>query len=59
MNDQNEKTSLSIIEPYKNNYYAAYPSFRVRFARTCVLWQLWRFFIINLRITRLLLKSHK
>lgn len=57
--ENNEQTSLSLIEPYHENYYAAFPSKRVRFGRTCKLWQLWRFMAINLRITRLLLRSHK
>lgn len=59
MTTKNEKVSLDLIKPYEDNYYAPIPSRRVRFSRTCVLWQLWRFIALTLRMTRLLLKSHK
>jgi len=30
----------------------------VKFLRTCVLWQIIRFVVINIKMTRLILKSH-
>lgn len=59
MSKKDVDNSLEMIHPYGDNYYVAFPSKRVRFSRTCVLWQLWRFMVINLRMTRLLLRSHK
>lgn len=34
------------------------PTRAVLFWRTCVLWQLFRFLIINLRMTAMIVKSH-
>lgn len=45
-------------EPYQQAYYAPEPTKFTRFLRTCLLWQFWRFIVINLKILKLLAKSH-
>lgn len=45
-------------EPYQQAYYPPTPTGLTRFMRTCVLWQLWRFLSINIKIFKLLAKSH-
>lgn len=45
-------------EPYQQAYYPPKPTGLTRFMRTCVLWQILRFFLINLKIIKLMAKSH-
>ena len=45
-------------EPYQQAYYPPAPTGFTRFMRTCVLWQLWRFISINIKMIKLLAKSH-
>ena len=45
-------------EPYQQAYYPPKPTRFTRFMRTCVIWQLYRFIIINLKMIKLLAKSH-
>jgi hypothetical protein len=46
------------IEQYTQNDYTPVPSKFTVFRRTCVLWQLVQFAVINVRMTVLILKSH-
>ena len=46
------------VEPYTPQAATVIPGGLVKFLRTCVLWQLIRFIVINIRMTRLILKSH-
>jgi hypothetical protein len=46
------------IEPYSPHAATVIPGSFVKFMRTCVLWQLIRFIVINIRMTKLILKSH-
>ena len=45
-------------EPYQQAYYPPVPTGLTKYMRTSFLWQLWRFLVINLKIFRLLTKSH-
>ncbi|WP_295540924.1 hypothetical protein [uncultured Thiohalocapsa sp.] len=45
-------------EPYQQAYYPPVPTKLVRWLRTSIVWQFFRFWIINFKILRLLLKSH-
>lgn len=45
-------------EPYQQAYYPPVPMGFVRHVRTNVVWQFIRFWVINFKILRLLLKSH-
>jgi hypothetical protein len=45
-------------EPYQQAYYPPVPTGMTRYMRTSLLWQFYRFWVINLKILRLLLKSH-
>jgi hypothetical protein len=45
-------------EPYQQAYYPPVPTRYIRWVRTSVPWQFIRFWVINLKILRLLLKSH-
>jgi hypothetical protein len=46
------------IEQYTQNDYTPVPSKFTVFRRTCVLWQLVQFAVINVKMTVLILKSH-
>ena len=46
------------VEPYTPHASTVIPDSFVKFMRTCVLWQLVRFIVINIRMTKLILKSH-
>jgi len=45
-------------EPYQQAYYPPKPTGITRFLRTCVLWQLVRFVVINVKMIKLMSKSH-
>jgi len=46
------------IKPYSSQNGTMVPLGGVKFLRTCVLWQIVRFIFINIKMTRLILKSH-
>jgi hypothetical protein len=45
-------------EPYQQAYYPPKPTGLTCFMRTCILWQILRFALINLKIIKLMAKSH-
>ena len=45
-------------EPYQQAYYPPTPTGSTRFMRTCLLWQIYRFFAINIKMLKLIAKSH-
>ena len=49
---------ISNREPYQQAYYPPAPTRFTRFMRTCVAWQLIRFIVINLKMLKLLSRSH-
>ena len=46
------------IEPYSPQFGTMIPLGTQKFLRTCVIYQLYRFIAINIRMTILILKSH-
>jgi len=46
------------LTPYAQNDFTPLPSKFTLFKRTCVLWQIVKFLMINIRMTILILKSH-
>ena len=51
-------TKIANKEPYQQAYYPPAPTGFTRFMRTCVLWQVWRFIVINVKMLKLMAKSH-
>jgi hypothetical protein len=49
---------LRHIEPYTSQFATMIPLGTQKFMRTCVIYQLYRFIAINIRMTILILKSH-
>lgn len=45
-------------EPYQQAYYPPVPTGFTRYMRTSFIWQFYRFIVINLKILKLLMKSH-
>ena len=45
-------------EPYQQAYYPPIPTGFTRFMRTSLIWQFYRFLVINIKILKLLAKSH-
>jgi hypothetical protein len=45
-------------EPYQQAYYPPVPTGLTKYARTNIVWQFIRFWVINAKILKLLLKSH-
>lgn len=45
-------------EPYQQAYYPPSPTGLTRYMRTSLLWQTVRFVVINLKILKLMAKSH-
>lgn len=57
--DQNKHTShVQHIEPYTSEFETMVPTGIVKFLRTCVIWQVIRFIVINIKMTIVILKSH-
>ena len=55
---EKQSKHLHHIDPYSPQSGTMVPLGWVKFLRTCVVWQLVRFVIINIRMTILILKSH-
>jgi len=45
-------------EPYQQAYYPPVPTGFTRYMRSSVVWQFWRFIVINLKIFKLMFRSH-
>lgn len=45
-------------EPYQQAYYPPRPTGLTRHMRTSLVWQCYRFLIINIKMLRLMAKSH-
>ena len=45
-------------EPYQQAYYPPAPTGFTRYMRTSLIWQLFRFIVINFKILKLMMKSH-
>ncbi|HQQ12767.1 MAG TPA: hypothetical protein PK855_06370 [Bacteroidales bacterium] len=46
------------ITPYSEESYPPVPTKGTRFWRSCVIWQATRFFILNLKIIRIVVGGH-
>ncbi len=46
------------ITPYSQNDFTPVPTKFTKYRRTSFLWQLYRFIVINFKMTILILKSH-
>jgi len=46
-------------EPYQQAYYPPVPTRFTKYMRTSIFWQLVRFVVINWKIGRLMLSSHR
>ncbi len=44
--------------PYSEQSYGTEPQRLVKFMRTCIIWQLWRFFILNAKIMKIIIGGH-
>lgn len=51
------KAAVKNREPYQQAYYPPVPTPFTRYFRTSLLWQFFRFWIINFKIFKLLAKS--
>ncbi len=56
---QENTMSVTNKEPYQQDYYPPTPTRFTRFMRTFLPWQFIRFNIINYKIFKLLIKSHR
>ena len=45
-------------EPYQQAYYPPVPTGITRYLRTSVVWQLFRFMVINLKMLKLMSRAH-
>lgn len=46
------------VDPYTPQFGTMVPMGKVKFLRTCVIWQFIRFLVINVKMTKLIMKSH-
>jgi len=47
-----------VIRPYEQSFTTMVPTEFVKSMRTCVIWQIIRFIVINLKMIRVVAKSH-
>ncbi len=50
--------SVKNKEPYQQAYYPPVPTGITRYLRTSIVWQLYRFLVINLKMMKLMTRSH-
>ncbi len=50
--------NVAIREPYQQAYYAPSPTGFTCYMRICLLWQVYRFFVINIKMVKLIVRSH-
>ena len=50
--------NTNIVKGYKDEAYPPVPTAATRFWRRCILWQMVRFFILNLKIMRIVVGGH-
>jgi len=50
--------SKKITQTYSEDSYATEPTGAVKFLRTCYIRQIFRFFILNLKIMKIVVKGH-
>lgn len=53
-----KKEVLPNAKPYEQAYFPPKPNGFTKFMRKCVLWQIIRFIIINLKMVKVIFKSH-
>ena len=47
-----------VVKPYDQNFTTMVPTGFVKFFRTCLIWQFIRFVFINIKMIRVVQKSH-
>ena len=50
--------SKAITKPYSNMSYATEPGAFVRFTRWCMIYQIYQFFRLNIKVMSIVLKGH-
>jgi hypothetical protein len=58
MNGPKSYTPVEMAQ-LRSSYYATRPTGFTRFLRTSLLWQFWRFVMINLKMIRIISLSHR
>lgn len=53
-----EKKGINEVQPGTETFFPPVPTATTRFFRTCILWQLFRFVSINIKMIRMIAKSH-
>ncbi len=46
-------------KPYQQAYYAPAPTGFTCYMRICFVWQVYRFFVINVKMLKLVVRSHQ
>ncbi len=44
--------------PYSEQSFGTEPQGLVKFMRTCILWQFWRFLVLNFKIMKIIIGGH-
>ncbi len=57
--EKSQTPHVKHIEPYTAEFETMVPTGMVKFFRTCVIWQFIRFIVLNIKMTLVILKSHK
>lgn len=52
------KAEKTVTSPYEQGYFPPVPTGFTKFIRTCVVWQFMRFIIINIKMMKVVAKSH-
>lgn len=52
------RTPINEVRAYEETFFPPVPTGFTKFMRTCILWQLIRFAVINIKMTVMIIKSH-
>jgi len=50
--------SKKITQPYSNMSFGTEPGAFVRFTRSCLIYQIFQFFRLNLKVMKIVIKGH-
>lgn len=58
MKIKQKNKSKIVTKPYSNMSFGTEPGVFVRFARSCVIYQIFQFFRLNFKVMKIVIKGH-
>lgn len=58
MSSKQKTKSKIVTQPYSNISFGTEPGRFVRFARSCIIYQIFQFFRLNFKVMKIVIKGH-